>query len=109
MNAEIEQLRRLLRLGFRAQQILDDAGQCQALYLSREYAQPIREVVLAYPDGEVLAFRATGAFDITRPFFVPEGTLLWAGRGDLVTTTHSLLTQPLPQPGTPAWTTPDHQ
>jgi hypothetical protein len=118
VSAETEQLRRLLRMGFQAQQVFDADGGCQVVWLQRESGdRRVREVVLvyAYTDDEtaghqVLAYRARIGFNPEDPFGVPRGVVLWIASGDLVSVTHRLLVEPLPGSGSaipPIWTPPE--
>lgn len=115
MNPATEMLRRLRRLGFVPQRILDAGGAFSALYYVRAVHQ-VHEVVLVWTEDEALAYRSTDMFDEHNPLAQPvAGTLLWRYVGDVVTVVHALLSLPAPHPPAPflhgpqppIWTPPD--
>lgn len=108
VTAAIEQLRRLRRLGFRAEPLLDQHGELDALYLAREFGG-VRDAVIAYSEIEALAYRTRSPWDADRPFHLDPEAVQWRRHGNLVGVTNLLLALPWqPGPALPPDTASNH-
>lgn len=94
----IEALRRLGRLGFRREPILDEDGNLEVLLYVRDW-QGWREVVLVYSESEARGYRTRIADAADNPLYVAPGSAeVLLSLDDVVSTVHALLSLPSPPP-----------
>jgi hypothetical protein len=105
-RAVTEQLRRLRRLGFRADPLLNQDGEVDAVYLSREH-RDLRDAVVIDSTSRAHAYRMHSRWDPEHPFHVDADAIEWRRRGGLVVVTNSLLALPWNDTDDPPVSKPD--
>lgn len=91
----IQELKRLRRMGFHGEPILDEDGNEEVVYFVREFRR-VREVVLVYSEHDAYGYRTR--FDESTEGFHPlifnADAVEMIPRGDVVTVVHKLLSLP---------------